>query len=257
ELRTDPRGIDILRVNRVGTLEAPAWNSLLDIQEIVIRHVDGASQDLRVPVAARLDGKRIRLDPLDPAWKDFRKIAQDDKLSGPFAVLPNVPLEVEVHGSSRLPLAAETRRSLVPIHDDPRPRGPQERELYEPHPAELIAAGFSPPYRPAADVRVLIRRVQEQRPGWGGQVFGIAALLLAASTTLGWALLVREPARRLLGQGGSVLVPLAVCALPMLGGLLASSVVDSLALAAYAFATVPVLGVLVLNLAKVRDSSRN
>jgi len=257
ELRADPRGIDILRVNRVGTLEAPPWNNLLDLHEIVIRHADGPSKDLRIPVAARLDDKRIRIDVLDPAWEDLRKIAQDDKLSGPFAVLADVPLELEVHGGSRLPPAAESRRSLVPVHDDPRPRGPQERELYEPHPAELVAAGFSPPYRPGADVRVLVRRVQDQQPRWGGKLFGIAALLLAASTTLGWALLVREPARRLLGQGGQVLVPLAVCALPVLGGLLASSVVDSVALFAYSFAAVPVLGVLVLNLSKVRDSSRN
>ncbi len=257
ELRADPRGIDILRVNRVGTLEAPPWQSLLELQEIVIRHTDGPSKDLRIPVAARLDDRRIRVDVLDPAWADLRKIAQDDKLSGPFAVLPDVPLQVEVHGGSRLPPAADTRQSLVPVHDDPRPRGPQERELYEPHPAELILAGFSPPYRPAEDVGALLRRIQTQQPGWGGQLFGLAALFLAASTTLGWALLVREPARRLLGQGGSVLVPLAVCALPVLGGLLAPSVVDSIALFAYAFAVVPVLGVLVLNLAKVRNSSRN
>lgn len=257
ELRADARGIDILRVNRVGTLEAPPWNALMDLHEIVIRHADGPAQDIRIPVAGRLDGQRIRLDVLDPDWEDLRKIAKDDKLSGPFAVLPNVPLTVEVHGGSRLPPAAEGRQSLVPIHDDPRPRGPQERELYDPHPAELLAAGFSPPYRPGADVRVLVRRVQKQQPDWGGQLLGIAALLLAASTTLGWALLVREPARQLLGQGGQVLVPLAVCALPLLGGLLASSLVDSLALFAYAFAAVPVIGVLVLNLAKVRDSSRN
>ncbi len=172
-------------------------------------------------------------------------------------MLPDVPLKLEVHGGSRLPPAAESRRSLVPVHDDARPRGPQERELYDPHPAELIAAGFSPPYRPGADVRVLVRRVQDQQPGWGGQLLGLAALLLAASTTLGWALVVREPARQLLGRGGSVLLPLAVCALPLLGGLLATSLVESLALLAYAFAVVPVLGVLVLNLAKVRNSSRN
>ncbi len=257
EFRADPRGIDILRVNRVGTLEAPPWNSLLDLQEIIIRHADGPNSDIRVPVAARLDDKRIRIDVLDPAWEDLRKVAQDDKLSGPYAVLADVPFALEVHGGSRLPPAAESRRSLVPLHDDPRPRGPQERELYEPHPTELIAAGFSPPYRPRADVRALVRQVQDRQPSWGGQLFGIAALFLAASTTLGWALLAREPARRLLGQGGSVLVPLAVCALPVLGGLLASSVVDSVALFAYAFAVVPVLGVLVLNLAKVRDSSRN
>jgi hypothetical protein len=195
--------------------------------------------------------------PLDPAWADLRKIAQDEQLSGPFAVLPDVPLRVEVHGGSRLPPAAETRQSLVPIHDDPRPQGPRDRELYAPHPAELILAGFSPPYRPGADVRALIRRIQTQQPGWGSQLFGLAALFLAASTTLGWALLVREPARRLLGQAGSVLVPLAVCALPVLGGLLASSVVDSIALFAYAFAVVPVLGILVLNVGKVRNSSRN
>lgn len=257
ELRADPRGIDILRVNRVGTLEAPPWNSLLEVEEIVIRHADGAAKDIRVPVAARLDDRRIRLDVLTPAWEDLRKIAQDDKLSGPFAVLPDVALQVEVHGSSRLPPAAEARLSLVPIHADRRARGPQERELYDPHPAELIAAGYSPPYRPGADVRVLVRRVQDQQPRWGGQLLGIAALLLAASTTLGWALLVREPARRLLGQGGSVLVPLAVCVLPVVGGLLATSVVDSIASFAYAFAVVPVLGVLVLNLAKIRNSSRN
>ncbi|MGH1345590.1 MAG: hypothetical protein ACRBN8_28760 [Nannocystales bacterium] len=257
ELRADPRGIDILRVNRVGTLEAPPWNSLLDLEEIVIRHADGADKDLRIPVATRMDGKRIRVDVLDSAWEDLRKIAQDDKLSGPFAVLPDVALKVEVHGGSRLPPAAESRSSLVPVHDDLRVRGPQERELYEPHPAELIAAGFSPPYRPGADVRALVRRVEHQQPGWGIQLLAFAALVLAASTTLGWALLVREPARRLLGQGGSVLVPLAVCALPLLGGLLATSVVDSIALFAYAFAAVPVLGVLVLNVARVRDSSRN
>ncbi len=257
ELRADPRGVDILRVNRVGQAEAPPWRSLLDLREIVIRHAEGPSKDIRIPVSARLDGKRIRLDVLEPAWEDLRKIEQDDALSGPFAAMPNAPLEVEVHSDERLPPAAAGRRSLVPIHDDPRPRGPQERELYDPHPSELILAGFTGPFRPRTDVRTLVRRVDQHQPEWGRGLLGVAALLLAASTTLGWALLVREPATRLLGPGGGVLLPLVVCAIPVVGGMIAPSISNALGLLAYSAGVIPVLVLLVLQLSSVRKSSRS
>jgi Na+/alanine symporter len=255
ELRADPRGIDILRVNRVGDAEAPPWNSLLDLREIVIRHVDGPDKDIRVPVAARLDGKRIRLDVLDSAWEDLRKIEQDEALSGPFAVMQNVPFEVEVHSDVRLPPTAAGRRSLIPVHDDLRPRGPQERELYDPHPGELIRAGFVGPYRPRTDVGVLLRRLEAKQPEWGMQLLALAALLLAVSTTLGWSLLARGPATQLLGPGGGVIVPLLICAIPFLGGVVGPTLSASIGLVAYSVAVAPVLVLMVLQLAKIRDSS--
>lgn len=255
ELRADPRGVDILRVNRVGSAEAPPWRSLLDLDEVVIRHVDGPEKDIRVPVAARLDGKRIRLDVLDPAWTDLRKIKQDEALSGPFAAMQHVPFEVEVHSDLRLPETAAGRRSLVPLHDDVRPRGPQERELYDPHPGELVKAGFVGPYRPRNDVGVLLRRLEAQQPEWGMKVFGLVALLLAVSTTLGWALLARGPATQLLGPGGGVVVPLVICAIPFLGGVVGTTLSATLGLLAYSVAAVPVLVLMVLHLAKIRDSS--
>lgn len=256
ELRADPRGIDILRVNRAGGTEAPPWNALLDLHEIVIRHADGPSADIRVPVAARLDGKRIRLDILDPAWKDMRKVAADEKLSGPFAAMSDVPIELEVHGDTRLPDAAKSRLALVPVHPDVRPRGPQERDLYDPHPSELIAVGFGPPRYPAHDVAALVRRVESVHP-YAPRVFGFAALLLAATTALGWSLLIRRPAERLFGPAAGVLLPLLVCVLPVLGGFLSASWAQTLALLAYAVAIVPVLGLLVVHLSRVRDSSRS
>ncbi len=257
ELRPDPRGIDILRVNRVGQIEAPPWHSLMDLHEVVLRHAEDPAKDVFIPVAARLDGKRIRLDALDPKWKDFRPVANDDAFTGPYAVLPAVAFEAEVHTDTRLPPAAKGRRSLVPIHDDVLPRGPQERALYAPHPAELIAAGFSAPFHTRADPRALVRRVEDGVPRWGGPVLGVAILLLAASTTIGWSLLIREPARRLLGESGAVLVPLGVCIMPALGGLVAASITASLAMLAYALAAVPVLALLVLRLSDVRRSSRS
>lgn len=255
ELRADPRGADILRVNRVGGAEAPPWRSLLDLSEIVIRHVDGPDKDIRVPVAARLDGKRIRLDVLDPAWKDLRKIKRDEALSGPFAAMQHVPFEVEVHSDVRLPPTAAGRRSLVPLHDDVRPRGPQERELYDPHPGELVKAGFTGPYRPRDDVGVLLRRLDARQPAWGMKLFSLVALLLAVSTTLGWALLARGPATQLLGPGGGVVVPFVICAIPLFGGVIGPALSASLGLLAYSVAVAPVLVLMVLQLAKIRDSS--
>lgn len=257
ELRADPRGVDILRINRVGQLEAPPWRSLLDLKEVVIRHAEGPREDIRVPVSARLDEKRIRLDVLDPRWEDMRKVAQDEALSGPFAVMADVPIEVEVHSDMRLPPAAAGRRSLVPIHDDIRPRGPQERELYDPHPEELIAAGFTGPFRPRAEIGTLVRRVEAHEPRWGKHLFGLVAVLLAVSTTVGWALLVRGPARALLGHGGGVMLPLLVCVVPVLGGLLGSSIAAALGLLAYSVAVIPVLVLLVLHVGNVRNSSRS
>ncbi|MCR9165410.1 MAG: alanine:cation symporter family protein [Nannocystaceae bacterium] len=255
ELRAPQRGADILRVNRIGQAEAPPWRSLLELEEIVIRHADDRNLDIRVPVAPRLDGKRIRLDVLDPAWKDLRKIEKDELLSGPFAVMPDVPFEVEVHSDVRLPPTAAGRRSLVPLHEDLRPRGPQERELYDPHPGELVRAGFAGPYLPRNDVGVLLRRVEANQPRWGTTALGIAALLLAVSTTLGWSLLVRGPAAALLGPAGGVIVPLVICAIPLVGGVVGPSLSASLGLLAYSVAAVPVLVLLVLQLAKVRNSS--
>jgi len=255
-LRADPRGIDIVRVNRVGELEAPPWKSLLELEEVVIRHADGPDKDIRVPVSARLDGERIRLDVLDARWEDMRKLSQDEALSGPFAVMQDVTLHLEVHSDLRLPPAATGRRSLVPVHDDRRPRGPQERDVYEPHPYELIAAGFSAPYQPRG-VWALARRVQDQQPQWGGTMFALAVVMLGVSTTLGWSLLIAAPARRLFGRGADVLVPLAVCVLPAAGGLLAVSLTASLAQLAYAFALIPVLGLLIMQVAKIRQSSRS
>ncbi len=257
ELRADPRGIDILRVNRVGQLEAPPWRSLLDLHEVVLRHAEDPAKDIHIPVAARLDGKRVRVDALDPKWKDFRTVAEDASVSGPFAVLPDVALQAEVHSDLRLPPAAAGRRSLVPLHDDGIPRGPQERELYDPHPSELIAAGYSPPFLPRASSHALVRRVRERQPDWGRPLLGLAALLLAASTTIGWSLLVREPARRLLGDSGAVLIPLAVCVMPAVGGLVAASLASSIGLLAYALAVIPVLALLVFRLSDVRRSSRS
>lgn len=255
EFRPDPRGLDAVRVNRVGTAEAPPWRSMLDVHELVVRHETDPAQDERIPVAARLDGHRIRFDVLDPRWEDFRKLDADETRSGPYVVMPAARFEFEVHSDQRLPPQAKGRYALVPLNTDPVPRGPQERQLYDPHPSELIAAGFQGPYRPR-DLGTLARRVETTSPKWGAKLFALFVVVLGASTALGWALLIRAPARQLFGEVLGKWFAGAVCVAPLLGGVLGAWV-ESAALLLYSVALVPTLGVLVLRLAELRaDDTR-
>ncbi|MEM6292353.1 MAG: alanine:cation symporter family protein [Myxococcota bacterium] len=254
EVSPDPRGVDALRLNRVGKAEGPPWNAMLEVHEFVLRHPTDATQDIRVPVAARLDGFRVRFDVLDPAWQDFRKLATMEGFTGPYAVMDDVTFEAEVHGDTRLPLEAKDRRSLVPLDTDPRPMGPGTRGLVDPHPAELIAVGYGPPHRPQGDLAALARVLEAKQPGFGGMAFGIAALLMAAGSVLGWALLVAAPARRALGDGGATALPLVVCLAPALGLVLAQDLVESLAILAASVAVLPVIATIVLKFAELRRS---
>ena len=194
----------------------------------------------------------MRFDVLDPAWQDFRKLETMEGFTGPYAVMKDVDFDAEVHGDSRLPVEAEGRRSLVPLNTDPRPMGPGTRGLVDPHPAELMSMGYGAPHRPQGDLAALARLPESRRPGFGGMAFGIAALLLAASTVLGWALLVAAPARRAFGEGGAKAVPLVVCLAPALGLVLANDLVESLAILAASVAVLPVIATVVLKFAELR-----
>jgi Na+/alanine symporter len=178
ELVPDPRGEDLLRVNRAGGLEGPPWDLMMQVREVVLRHREGPTQDIVVPVRASLDGFRVRLAAEDPQWEDFRKVERIPDLTGPFARIGAVRFEAEVHSDMRLAPELAGRRSLVPIHEQGEPAGPTGAIPYTPHPAELVEAGVAGPFVVREGVEALTSRFEHRYGAVGSTVFAVVAFVL-------------------------------------------------------------------------------
>jgi hypothetical protein len=203
-----PRGDALARMNRSGTLEAPAWKQMLEVTEVVIRHKTDPSQDIVVPVVAELDGPRVRLRSDDPKWQDFRGTSNfPDHHSMPFLRMRDVDFQAEVHGDARLDPAFAGRRTLVPLHAESEPRGPTNELPYDPHPAELVMMGMNGPVLARDGIEVVGARMQQVLPGWLRGATWLAVLVLAIAAVAAWPELVAEGRARLVGA-----LVLAACA---------------------------------------------
>ncbi len=253
-VRPDPRGIAAVRRNRVGLIEAPPWNAMLEVRELLLRHPSDPALDVRVPVAPRLDEHRIRFDALDPAWNDFRKMDKMEGYTGPFAVMGPHTFRAEVHSNTRLAVDHETStaRALVPLDTDPQVVGPAGRPTYDPHPAELLTMGYTGPFAVESHVTRLVQRVRAKTPSWGPGMLALVGLLLAITTTVGWSVLVRGPATHLMGDSAAAGLGILVCLAPVAGAVFGAGGLYAAMWAAYSAAAIPTLIALVLLLGDVR-----
>jgi len=210
------RGIDVVRVNRVGRAESPPWDHLLGVRTLVLRHESDPTRDILVPVQPERDGFRIRYESQDPRWEDFRKLSEG--FTGPFALVAPFEFAAEVHGDARLPIAFGGRRSLIPLDLPPEPRGPTSYPA-RPHPAELIEAGMSGPYLAQDGVARLAGRfggaLDSPLGVWG---FVLAVTVLASAALVAWAGFVQRVAAFLLGPSKSRTLGLFVLLAAVAGG---------------------------------------
>ena len=252
KFRADPRGNALVSVNRVGTAEGPPWDLLMDVDTLIVRHATDPAQDIRIPVTTKLDAFRVRFTSLDPAWESFAKVAQTEELSGPYALIKDQVYEAEVHSATRLPATKSDRRSLVAVHHDPEVIGPTNKTPYRPHPWELVEAGVAGPFTHREGVDHVIKRVEDHAPGWGSTVFALIALVLGATSTAAWSIMVKRAAATLGGATLGAVLGLAVIALGLVGAFVASNLVQQWAELAYAAAVGPTLAGLVLMLSELR-----
>jgi Na+/alanine symporter len=215
----DPRGDDVLRVNRAGGVEAPPWDLLMTVHEVVIRHDTDPTKDVVVAVTPRLDGYRIRLEATDPGWQDFRKITKMEGYSGPFARIEDFVFEAEVHSDIRLPEEFAGRRSLVPIHEQGEPIGPFGVLPYTPHPGELAQAGIAGPFVVEQGAQIVASRFEHRFGGTG--MLAIVSLVFAVSTIAVYAGYAARCAGHLVGPAVGRPVRIVLVGAASAGGLLA------------------------------------
>ena len=255
KLRANPRGDDVLRINRVGGAEGPAWDLLMNVRTLVVRHDEDAAQDVRIAVTPRLDGFRIRFEPLSEAWKDFRKIEQMAGFSGPYAIIEDQTFEVEVHSDARLFGDNKGRRALIPLHEEAEPIGPNGAPPYRPHPGELLAAGMSGPFLAEEGVQILTSQIGRTQPGWGPAVFALVCIVFAVSTIAAWSLFAGQAAAGLFGAGAQGVVRSIVPLAASIGGLITFGPLLSWVELALAAVVIPNLVGLILLVGDVRRSA--
>jgi hypothetical protein len=216
----DPRGDALLHVTRSGSLEAPAWDFLLQTNTIIVRHETDPTKDLRLAVTPGFRQHRVRFDVADERYQDLRVLA---KLEGyedrPYLVVPDYSFQAEVHGDERLPPELKGRRTLVPLHPLIEVQGHfGDGETYHPHPAELLALGMKGPLPPAREgAEVAAARIIEGLGGGGRGLLAFAAVVLALSTLVAWAELGGRAATAVAGSLGGPALKLAMLAAAALG----------------------------------------
>lgn len=253
-LVASPRGEAFARLNRVGGAEAPPWDLLTGVRELVIQHSTDPGQDIVVPVETKLDGYRIRFTPTDPKWEDFRTIAaMPGYRPVPYVRVRDVDFVGEVHGDARLAPEYAGRRAIVPHHAVPEPQGPHGEYLpYAPHPAELIAAGMKGPVlaRDGA-ARIGGRLRDDGDSAWATHLAALAIVTLGLGAVAGYASVLGadESRRRLIG--------IAIAGAAAFGGGVPWLTAQSIAAMAGALAVL-LAGLLVLmGLARVRAAAKD
>jgi hypothetical protein len=217
----DPRGNDLLRVNRAGGVEGPPWDIMGKVRTLVVRHDTDASKDIRVAVTPRLDGYRVRFDPEDKKWEDFRKVDNMEGFSGPYAVVQDFEFDAEVHSDQRLDEELAGRRSLVPLHEQSEPIGPFGTLPYPPHPAELAQTGMAGPFLVTGGGELVVTRFSERFGENGGWLLGLTALVFGLSTIAVYSGYAGRCAAHLAGSWATQPARLLVVASAAAGGLLA------------------------------------
>ena len=254
-LRADPRGDDFVRVNRVGGVEGPLWDFLLQADTLIVRHEDPA-KDIRIPVTAALDGWRIRFKAKEVAWEDFRKIDTEGGYSGPYVVVPDFEFEVEVHTDTRLPNEKKERYALVPVHAVGEPVGPLDgAQVYAPHPGELLEAGMSGPFLSDEGVQRFVTRVRYSSPTWGPWMLLLAGVVLAATSVAVWSAYAARSAHHLAGHGAGKLARFVVVGASLGGGAIAFGTLLPWVELAFVLTIVPNLAGIVLLMSDVRQAA--
>jgi Na+/alanine symporter len=203
-LAATERGARAVAVSKSGTAESPPWRLLLSATELVLRHDTDPSQDIHIPVTPRLDDFRVRYDVVDKRFEDLRAVLENNpQVKGPYVVVPDQEFEVEVRGDTRLPPELRGRRALVPLHAVGEPQGPLGEELpYDPHPAELLDAGFSGPYVTDEGAVMVATQFDTALGGFGRLVIAATMVLLTIASLGAWAELGGRAAAALLGSVG-------------------------------------------------------
>jgi len=216
----DPRGNDLLRINRVGSAEAPPWKWLMAANTLVVRHRNDSTQDIYIPVTAEHDGFRVRFRSSDPHWQDFRRLEKMPDWQEPYIVVPDQNFRFEVHGDVRLPERFHGRRSLIPLDTPVEPTGPTTL-LARPHPAELLAAGMKGPYRNDLGSVAISSRIRQGAPAWVHLGLFVATVVLALGSLVVWSTYAARCGAWLVSPSVGPWVGLAVLGSSAMAGLLA------------------------------------
>ncbi len=213
-LTSTERGARAAAVTKSGGVESPPWRFLLQVSELVLRHNDDPAKDIHIAVTPRLDGSRIRYDVADKQFEDMRAVLQaNPDVVGPYVVAPDQTFEVVVRSDARLPPELQGRRALVPLHELGEPAGPYTETLpYDPHPAELLEAGFSGPYLAQDGAVVVAARFDEGLGGFGRLLIAATMILLTVAAAGAWAELGGRAATALFGNVGVTLAKVATIA---------------------------------------------
>lgn len=195
----NPRGDDLVRLNRVGGVEAPPWALFMRVRYLVVRHELDPERDLWIRVRPEHDGFRVRLRAEDPAWKDFRRVAKMEGYTGPFVYVGDQPFEAEVHGDVRLGPALAGRRALIPLDVPSEPMGPEGPSLTHPHPAELVQAGMAGPVLHHEGIALVVTAFD--RLPFGRPLVQVLGLVLAIAGLVGWSHHAERAATYLFGTG--------------------------------------------------------
>lgn len=248
-----PRGEPFLRLNRVGGAEAPAWDLLMKVREVVVQHTTDAEKDIILPVDIKLDGFRIRFTAKDPEWADFRKLAgMPEYRPVPFVRVRDVDFVGEVHGDARLAPEFANRRAIVAHHLLAEPQGPYGDTLpYAPHPMELVAAGMRGPVVARDGAARIGGRLQEGGAGWATHIAVIAMFVLGLAGIVGWSSSLAQDAasRRTLG--------LAIAGAAAIGGATPWLVAQSIAAIPIALGVIAAAVLVVTNLGRIRQASKD
>ncbi|MEM7158060.1 MAG: alanine:cation symporter family protein [Myxococcota bacterium] len=253
----NPRGDAVVDVTRSGSVEAPAWDFLLDARTLVIRHDTDPSKDIHLAVTPRYDLYRVRFDIADERYQDMRNIATKDGYSGPYLVVPDFEFEAEVRSDTRLDPKYAGRRVLVPLHPLTEMQGPfGEGDTYRPHPGELVDLGMAAPVLAHEGAQIVAARLERDAGSFGRSAMLLAVLVFALSTIVAWAELGGRAATALVGPIGSTVLRVAMLGAAAMGTHYGLGQLLPLIDVTLAAVVVPnVLGLLVL-LPKIRAASQ-
>jgi hypothetical protein len=207
------RGLHIGYV-RGSELRVPAWRFLADTEYALLRHRDDPAKDLRVRVTHRVKDGLLRFKSAQPEIVDFRKADIMREYTGPYLLPPPYEFEVEVHSGIGLPDPPGTafddrglvsgpladRRTLVPIHPLPEPRGGQG-ELYDPHPAEVALSKMHGPHLVESGGSLIARAFAPLGLG-AAFALGASIWILALTCLVSWAGAGARAADNAFGAGG-------------------------------------------------------
>ena len=219
EYRTPARGIEIGRLLASGEIVAPPWRFLAETTHAIIRHDTDPSQDRLVRVEGKLVDGTLRFLNKDTHVAKFTQVDIWDGYSGVYLLPPNYSFEVEVHSGVRFPASnsylqragldrnsvsgpLSDRRTLVAVSDYPEPEG-SRGELYDPHPAEVMAWMEGPWVASDASERLGWAAALSAKPGVL-MLLSFAILILTLTTMIAWAGYGARAADYLLGHGGGV-----------------------------------------------------